>query len=86
VLDVMRDIPHLVRISENSTEFKMKVIELYGRSGFLCGAALKYMNNICLILLPPLLEMEDDDDNDVHEMADEMVVDMSEFVNAFADE
>jgi hypothetical protein len=61
VLDVVRDIPHLVRISNSSAEFRMKVIELYGRSGFLCGVALEYMTTACHMLLPALLEMEDDE-------------------------
>ena len=53
VLDLVRDIPHLVRSSRSSAEFWMKLIELYGRSSFLCGIACTYMNNACTDLLTP---------------------------------
>jgi hypothetical protein len=54
VLDIIHDIPFLVRSSRSSTEFWMKLVELYGRSSFLCGIASTYMNNACIDLLPPL--------------------------------
>jgi hypothetical protein len=56
VLDVIHDIPHLVRSSRSSAEFRMKLIELYGRSNFLCGVACTYMNIACTDLLTPFGE------------------------------
>lgn len=43
VSDIVRDIPILVRTSRSKGEFWMKLIELYGRSCFLCGVACQYM-------------------------------------------
>jgi hypothetical protein len=43
--DIVRDIPFLVRTSRSKAEFLMKVIDLYGRSCFLCGVACQYMIN-----------------------------------------
>jgi hypothetical protein len=51
VLDIIHDIPHLVRSSRSSAEFWMKLVEFYGRSSFLCGIACTYMNNACTDLL-----------------------------------
>jgi hypothetical protein len=43
VADIMRDIPDLVRSSRRVGEFRMRLVELYGRSSFLCGVATQYM-------------------------------------------
>jgi hypothetical protein len=51
VADVTRDIPYLARSSRSSAEFRMKLLEYYGRSSFLCGVACTYMNTACNDLL-----------------------------------
>jgi hypothetical protein len=61
VMDVIRDIPYLARSSRSAAEFRVKLLEHYGRSGFLCGVAHTYMGNACNELLPPLPESDDEE-------------------------
>lgn len=60
VADVTRDIPYLARSSRSSAEFRMKLLEYYGRSSFLSGVAHTYMCNACNELLPALPESDDE--------------------------
>jgi hypothetical protein len=59
VADVMRDIPNLVRTSRRVGEFCVRLMELYGRSSFLCGVACQYMTNTSEIMLPPVENAQD---------------------------
>ena len=61
VTDVIHDIPYLARSSRSSAEFRMKLLEYYGRSSFLCGVACTYMNTACNDLLPSFPESDDEE-------------------------
>jgi hypothetical protein len=56
VSDIVRDIPILVRTSRSKAEFLMKLIELYGRSCFLCGVACQYMIISSENMVPDLVD------------------------------
>lgn len=56
VSDIVRDIPILVRTSRSKAEFWMRLIELYGRSCFLCGVACQYMNISSENMVPDLVD------------------------------
>ena len=56
VSDIVRDIPILVRTSRSKAEFWMKLIDLYGRSGFLCGVACQYMLISSENMVPDLVD------------------------------
>jgi hypothetical protein len=56
VSDIVRDIPILVRTSRSKAEFWMKLIDLYGRSCFLCGVAYQYMNISSDNMVPDMVD------------------------------
>jgi len=54
VMDLVRDIPYIARSSRSAAEFRMRLLEHYGRSVFLCGIANTYMCDAMYALLPPV--------------------------------
>jgi hypothetical protein len=56
VADIVRDIPYLARRSRSTGEFRMRLVELYGLSSFLCGVASEYMNKAMDKILPTLVD------------------------------
>ncbi len=56
VMDITKDLPRFARESRSLAQFRMKLLEHYGRSTFLCGVASVYMNKAIEKALPTLVD------------------------------